>query len=174
MTGTKMRKGISLLEMLGVLLIMSLVTTAMLKPVQTLTAEIPRIDRDFEANSRMSDCVGQLRKDVESAAGLQVYPSVENVAEDMLMIESQGGVIFYQFTKGSVARYKEGEGKSSEHVWKISQGRIEWQIRHEKGEPVGIEVTTSIARKIAGKIRDRLKNSYVLFIGANNVMEVQL
>ena len=94
------------------------------------------------------------------------------------MIGSQDGMICYQFGKGTVVRYRMGEyarkDEDAEYVWEIPNGRIGWEIWYESGESVAVEVTTAISRKIAGKYRDRLQNSYVFFVGANDVMGGQI
>ena len=94
------------------------------------------------------------------------------------MIGLEDGMICYQFGKGTVIRYMMGGADSkvasTEYVWEIPRGRICWKIWHEQGEPAAVEVTTAVARKIAGKMRDRLQNSYVFFVGKNNVVEGQI
>jgi prepilin-type N-terminal cleavage/methylation domain-containing protein len=169
-----MRKGFTLLEMLGVVFILSILMIVTAKPMRNVTVEIPRISRDFETNSSMLDCVRKLRKDVEGAAGMEVYPADESVGGKLLMIGSEDGMICYQFGEGTVVRYKTSGDKGAEYVWKIPNGRIRWQIWHESGAPAAVEVSTSVARKIAGKVRDRLQNSYVFFVGANDAMEGQI
>lgn len=173
-----MRKGITIVEMIGVLFILSILMIVTVKPMRSVTVEIPRITRDFETNSSIFDCVRNLRKDVESATGLQVYPADESVGGGLLMIESQDGMICYQFGKGTVIRYRVGgqasKDNSAEYVWKIPNGRICWEIWQESGESVALEITTAVARKIAGKVRDRLQNSYVFFIGASDAMEEKI
>lgn len=173
-----MRKGFTLIEMLGAVFILSILMVVTAKPIRNVTVEIPRISRDFASNTSMLDCVRKLRKDVEDAAGMEAYPADEAVGGKLLMIGSQDGVICYQFGNSTVVRYIMNEpaskDKSAEYVWKIPYGRIRWQIWHESGEPVAVEVTTAVARKIAGRVRDRLQNSYVFFVGANDAMEGQI
>lgn len=173
-----MRKGITLTEMLAAVFIISILIIVMAKPMRDVTVEIPRINRDFDTNTTMLDCVRNLRKDVENAAEIEVYPTDESVGGKLLMIGSDYGIICYQFDIDAVIKYimndPASKNRTTEHVWKIPQGKIRCQIWHEAGEPVAVEVTTAVARKIAGKLRDRLKNSYVFFIGANDVMEGQI
>ncbi len=170
-----MRKGFTLTELIAVIFILSILMVVTAKPMRNLTVEIPRISRDFETNSSIYDCVRNLRKDVESAAGLQVYPADESVGGKLLLIGSQNGMICYQFGAGTVVRYRindhASKGNSAEYIWKIPNGRISCQVRQESGDTVAIEITTAVARKISGKVRDRLQNSYVFFVGANDAME---
>lgn len=165
----------TLLEMLGAVFILSILMIVTVKPIRNVTVEIPRINRDFSTNSSIFDCISKLRKDVESAVGLQVYPADESVGGKLLMIGSQDGMICYQFGKGTVIRYRTdghaSKDNSAEYIWKIPNGWIRWETWQESGEIVALEITTAVARKIAGKIRDRLQNSYVFFIGASDAME---
>jgi len=167
-----MRKGTTLIEMLWVLFILGLLMLVTVKPMRNISIEIPRISRDFETNTSMLDCIRNLRKDVETAAGMEVYPTDEIVGGKLLMIGSQDGMICYQFGKGTVVRYRVGKyarkDKSTEYVWKIPNGHIGWEIWHESGKPMAVEVTTAVSRKIAGKYRDRLQNAYVFFVRADN------
>lgn len=173
-----MRKGMTLIEMLAVVFILGILMLVTVKPIRNVAVEIPHISLDFETNSSMLDCVGILRKDVEGASGMEVYPSDESVGGKLLMIGSQEGMICYQFGKGTIVRYRMGghasKDKGAEYIWKIATGRIGWEIWHESGEPVAVEVTTAVVRKIAGKYRDRLQNSYVFFVGATAAVEGQI
>ena len=173
-----MRKAFTLTEMLAAIFILAVLMLVLAKPMRNLTVEIPRISRDFETNSRMLDCVNRLRKDIEGCTDLQVYPADENVGGELLMIGSGDSMICYQFAKGTIVRYRMAGASSQvnndEYVWNIPHGRIGWQIWHDSGKTVAIEVTTAVARKIAGKVRDRLKNSYVLFLRANDMTEGQI
>lgn len=170
-----MRKGFLLVEMIGVLMIMTILAIMMVKPMRNITRNIPHIHQDYQSSSIMNDMLDDLRKDVESAKGLMEYQGNTSGNGDMLLIDSPEGVISYSFQDGKVIRFKEiRDGMAisdTQVVWSVPSGKIEWQLRAHNGKDVAVEISTGINRRGPGGMKTNLKNSHVIFFGVNAFSE---
>jgi len=170
-----MRKGVSLIEMIGVMVVMLAVAVILIKPMRNVTRNIPQQYRDYQANSVISGMLDDLRKDVEASTALVQYKGNTAAAADMLVIDSPDGVISYSFAAGKVTRSRDRrEGMTpsdAQRTWDIPGGTFDWKLRDAGGKPVAIEISTGINRRTQSGVKTNLKNSHVIFAGINTFQE---
>ncbi len=172
---TKMRKGIFLVEMMGIMLVMSLLAIMMIKPMRNVTRNIPHMHRDYQINSIINDMLGEMRKDVEMGKKLMRYRGSTRGSADMLLIDSPQGVISYSFQEGRIVKYRDHrEGidvSDAQVVWSVPNGKIDWRLRTHGGKDVAVEISTGVNRRSRSGMKTNLKNSHVLFVGVNTFSE---
>ena len=165
-----MRKAMALLEILVAMFVLSFLMLIVVGPTRRITVEIPRMTRDFEVDSILGDVVNQIRQDVESASAIIDYPGNESVLGRALVIQTPQGEVLYYIADGEIIRH--AQGGETEFTWKVlSTGRLDWEIWYDDEndeDAAAVLVTRAVARKIAGKVRQRLVNSHVFFVGAVN------
>ncbi|MCF7954903.1 MAG: hypothetical protein K9M75_03780 [Phycisphaerae bacterium] len=170
-----MRKGATIIEMIGIMAILLLVAAIIVRPMRNVTRTIPQQYRDYQSNSVISGMLDDLRKDVEASSGLMQYKGNTAAAADMLVIDSPGGVISYSFAEGKVTRscdLTEGMTPSDAHiVWDIPGSAFDWKLREHQGKPVAVEISTGINRRTQSGVKTNLKNSHVIFAGINTLQE---
>jgi hypothetical protein len=172
-----MRKGAFLVEMMGLMGIMVLLTMILVRPMRILTRDIPRQQRDYRANSVISNMLDDLRKDVETANGLMQYKGNAAAGADMLVIDSPDSVISYSFDDNKVTRLCDSQvdikPSDARRIWDIPGGTFDWKVRDYEGNPVAVEISTGINRRTQSRVKTNLKNSHVLFVDVDT-KELQL
>lgn len=161
-----MRKGYTILEMLGVIFIMGILMVVTARPFRNISFEIPHMNKDFNVDASLCDAVEKIRADVESADSVISYPGNESVLGHSLLINTSKGAVLYYTADDEVIRQKQLNG--TEETWKIPKGRLRWNLWYDEVENnvEAVVVTHAVARKIAGKIRERLVNTHVYFVGS--------
>ena len=107
----------------------------------------------------------KIRADVESADSVMSYPGNESVLGHSLLINTSKGAVLYYTADGEIIRQKQWNG--TEEIWKIPKGRLRWKLWYDDGgsNVEAVVVTHAVAREIAGKIRERLVNTHIYFVG---------
>ena len=165
-----MRKGMAIFEMLIAVFVLGFLMLIVAGPTGKITVEIPRMTRDFEIDSSLSDVVEKIRIDVESASAVMTYPGSESFLGEMLVIQTPQGAVSYYIADGEIV--KQVQREKTAFIWKVVPGgRLRWEVWYNgenEQNAVAVQLTHGVARKIAGKVRERLVNSHVFFVGANN------
>jgi len=164
-----MRKASTLIEMLATISILLVIMVACAKPFKNLISGIPRTNRDFQTNSIMLGMLRELRNDVEYAHGLLEYATNEKVGCNMLMIETEDGVVCYELGDGEVTKTTSETNdqlSQSSRTWCLPHVKISWKLRSHNGKKCAVELTTNIERVVSGQREEKLRNSYVYFAGS--------
>lgn len=158
------RKGFTLIEILMMLSIMTVLMFVTAGPTRTLIRDIPRLQKDIETDTVISNIVKTISKDVEAATDAELIGPAAEDAIGTLSLKTDQGNIFYDFKEEQVTR-SVGSIDEAPSIWKIKYGNINWQIiQRDKFKTV--EIKTSIQRKINGKLKNMLKKSHLYFVGA--------
>jgi len=164
-----MRKASTLIEMLAVISILVMLIVACAKPLDTLISGIPRASRDFQTNSVMLGMLRELRGDIEGSNGLLEYATDETIGNNMLLIETEGGIVCYELGDGEVAKttsWVDEQLSQDSRTWSLPRVKISWKLRDHNGKKCAVELTTNIERMVMGKQEEKLRNSYVYFAGS--------
>ena len=164
-----MRKAFMLIEMIVMLSLLLIALFMLTKPMKTVTADMPRMHRDFQTNISVLHMLKQLRTDVETSTGLLACAGDERIAPNLLLIDSCDAIISYQLDDGVVVRTidssdSSGAGHSSTN-WLLPHAKIKWNLAKRGRQPYALEITTGIQRKVMGRWENKLQNSYVFFTG---------
>ncbi len=167
------RKGYLLNEVIIMLGVFTVVMLLSAKPLRMTIVDIPRINRDFQANVSVLHMLRRLRSDIETAVSLPDKVGDLQSGDDILLIESDGGVIAYRLSEDKVVRDKVITDRDVDiqnmETWNIPHADITWKVWKSNGTGYAAEVTTSIKRKVSGNWQKRLKNSHVYFVGMRQV-----
>lgn len=164
-----MRKGFTLIEVLVVIVILPFATIALSRVFATFIRDVPRMTRVVEQNTTVLDMVRQLREDVDSAAGLPEAFAAHRTDGDTLLIERQGDVVCYQAEAGAVARTVLGRAGPAEardvRTWTFPDAVVSWSPWRQEGTPYAVEIRTLVRQRIGSKLKDKMVNTHVLFVG---------
>jgi prepilin-type N-terminal cleavage/methylation domain-containing protein len=164
-----MKKGFSLIEVLVVVIILPFVTIALSRVFATFIRDIPRMTRVVEQNTTVLDMVGQLRQDMDTAIALPDAFGGKRSDSDTLLIQHPQDAICYQFQPGRVDRtvLSPDTQTADENVrtWTFPDAVVEWTPWKQAEISYALEIHTLIRQRIGTKLKDKMVNSYVLFVG---------
>jgi prepilin-type N-terminal cleavage/methylation domain-containing protein len=166
-----MRKGMTLVELLVVIVVLPIFMLAFDKLFKTVAKDLPRSYRVVNENVSLLNMLEKLRQDVDLAKGLPKSYGNYSVSDKQFLIEQVDGVICYRFEDGEVLRYKLIDGKISgseeaEDFWILPHAVIQWRILEQNGNGYAIEVRKQIEHNVLGHLEKKLSNSYVFYVGA--------
>ena len=99
-----MRKAYAIIEMLVMMSFLLVIMLVFTKPLKTLVSDIPRINRDFQTNSKMLVMLKQLQSDVESSKSLLEYSTDKRIGHNLLLMETDNGTICYELGNREVTK----------------------------------------------------------------------
>ncbi len=165
-----MKKAFTLVEMLVVITVLPFVAIAFSGLFATFIRDVPRMTRIVQENTSALDLVRHIRADVDAAVGLP--DSVGDIESDerTLLIAMPEKVIAYRIEDDgvtrSVLRGEEADGQV-EGRWDFRDGVVRWRRWESDGQAEAVEVHTFVRERISGKVREKLANSHVFFVGGS-------
>jgi len=164
-----MRKAFSLIELLGVLVILTMFSLVLTGLFRTLISELPRNERVLDSNTSVQHVLITLRKDIDRAVSLPLSYGELTAGADLVLIECPGGIVSYQLKKDEVVR-RELNGNDdpndlSEVTWKVPDANVRWQVWAKDGIGYALEISTSIDYKYMDRSERKWYNSHVFFAG---------
>ncbi len=165
-----MRKGLSLIQMLVVIVVLPSVMIVISGIFATFIRDIPRDTRLLQQNTTVLDMLGRLHDDMDRAASLPESVGAAHSDEHTLLIELPEHVVCYQLQDGAVTRtVRHQDGQADQEVtgvWQFPQAVISWQ-RWKQGERAyAVELRTHLQQRSDGRLMDKLANSHVYFVNA--------
>ena len=171
------RKGYALLEVIIMLSVLALVTGLLTKAFRVIIVDIPQMYEDFQVNVTVSYMLRRLQNDIETAKSLPDNIGPLQSGDEILLIESNDGVIAYRLDEGKVAKDKVVPGEDVDmqnvYVWNVPRADISWKVWKKRGAGYAVEVTRSIKRKGLGLWEKKLQNSHVYFVGTRRVCSTE-
>lgn len=164
-----MKKAFTLIEVLfiiGTIPIFMLVSSHLFNSV---LRETPRIWKNVQQNTTISNMLSQLESDIDNAQNLpQTYGEFTSDA-NMLLIEQEKTLISYEFNNQQIIRRILNGSQSNseqERKWVIPDGIIQWNVHEKDGKGYSLEITNYIENMQSGRKEEKLTNSHIYFIGA--------
>lgn len=162
------RKGYTLIEVIIMLGVLAVVTGLCTKAFRVIIIDIPQMHKDFQVNVTVSHMLRRLQNDIETAKSLPDNIGGLQSGDDVLLIETDDGVIVYRFNDGKVSKDKVVPGEDVD-MWNVPRADISWKVWKKGGAGYAVEVTRSIKRRVLGNWQKKLKNSHVYFVGIRGV-----
>ena len=159
-----MRKAFTLVEMLVVIMVLPFVAIALSRVFATFIRDVPRLTKVVERNTTVLDMLGQLREDMDRAVALPDAFESDQSDERSLLIELPEGVIRYRMRQGGMARAVLGKEESLERTWDIPHAVVAWSRWTQDETAYALEIRTLVRQRIGTKLKDKMVNSYVLFV----------
>jgi prepilin-type N-terminal cleavage/methylation domain-containing protein len=164
-----MRKAFSLIEVLVVIVVLPLVTIALSRVFATFIRDVPRMTRVVEQNTTVLDMLKQLHDDMDSAMALPETFGTRRSDGDTLLIARPEDVVCYQRADGAVTRTLLSRDAQPEdpdvRTWTFPDAVVAWTPWRQTGTSDALEVRTLVRQRIGSKLKDKMVNSYVLFVG---------
>lgn len=159
-----MRKAFTLIEVLVVISILPVVTLALSRVFATFIRDVPRMARVAERNITVQDMVRQMRDDLDQAVALPDVFGARRSDGRTLLIELPDGVVCYELQDGGGVRsVLDAEGQNS-RTWTFPEAAVTWSRWQENEVAYAVEIQTLVKQTIRSKVKDKLANSYVLFV----------
>jgi prepilin-type N-terminal cleavage/methylation domain-containing protein len=135
-----MRKGMTLLELIGAIVILS-VLAAISGPIfLSMLREPAAATRAVQTDRTLDHMLHRLRQDVQGARGLWAGRGAETL---FLAIRRDGKPIQYEFGGGRAIRFSaEGDPQGA---WDVPGALIEWRSWPTEESPAALEVRTSVS-----------------------------
>ena len=163
-----MRKGLSLLEMLVVLVLFTSISVVLAEVFSTLLGDIPRSCRVVQANTSLLNMLNQMHKDVEIARQLPQSFADYTTNDELFLIELADGMICYQLEDDRIVRRRlTGAGQDSDEgmrVWPVHNGKVEWRVWRKDDNGYAVEIKTHIAYRVRGHWQRKMVNSHLYFM----------
>jgi len=164
-----MRKGMTLVEVLIVMVVLPFVAVAFDVLFRSTLSDIPRSTRLVQENTSLLNMLEQMRQDIGAAKAMPESSGQYTAGEGLLLIEIADGVLGYQLKDGKVLRYRltgrQEEQEENARVWSLPDSQVQWRTWRKDGRGYAVEVRTSIRYKLRSKYQQRMANSHLYFLG---------
>lgn len=164
-----MRKGMTLVEVLIVMVVLPFVAVAFDVLFRSTLSDIPRSTRLVQENTSLLNMLEQMRHDIGAAKAMPESSGQYTAGEGLLLIEIADGVLGYQLKDGKVLRYRltgrQEEQEENARVWSLPDSQVQWRTWRKDGRGYAVEVRTSIRYKLRSKYQQRMANSHLYFLG---------
>jgi len=165
-----MRRGYMLVEMLLVFVVVSAVSVALAGLFVTVLKDIPQSYRITEANTTLLDMLKQMGDDIDRAEELPKSFGQYVSDEKQLLIKSEQKIICYRLQDGRIIRDRlksAGQVNGSDRiVWNVPHGKAEWHVWRKDDKGYAVEVTTYIEQIVRRRLKKKMANSHLYFVGA--------
>ena len=164
-----MRKAFTLVEMVVVLAVLPFVTIALSRIFATFIRDVPRMTRVVERNTTVLDMVRQLRDDMDRAVALPDAIEGRHSDDRTLLVGLPHRVVCYRLGQGRAVRSvlpQDGQAEAQdEHTWTFPDAVVTWSRWKQDETAYAVELHTLVKQRIGSQLKDKLPNSYVLFVG---------
>lgn len=165
-----MRKGFTLAEMVALIVVFTFISLALAPIFATLITDIPGSYRVFQENTSVLNMLKQMRSDIDAAEQLPQSFAGLRTDDELLLIKSADGCIWYQLEEGKVLRGRlteTGRDIGEDKVaWSVPKAKVEWQVWRKNGAAYAVEVRTHIKHNYRGWQQKKMANSHVYFVRA--------
>ena len=163
-----MRKGYLLNEMLVVIAVLAITLGLCTKLLKGVISDIPKMQKDFQSNVSINHMLDRLQNDIEAAIALPKKTAKLDSDEKTLLIALDDSVLVYTLEDDRIVKSKIGPADQTKleiiDTWHAPNAKVSWKVWRNHGNNA-IEVTTYIERNRHGKLKKKLKNSHVYFVG---------
>jgi prepilin-type N-terminal cleavage/methylation domain-containing protein len=159
-----MKKAFTLIEMLVVITILPVVTLALSRVFATFIRDVPRMARVAERNITVSDMIAQMRDDLDHAVALPDAFEARRSDERTLLIALSNNVVCYELQKDGGVRSVLSAGGQDPRIWTFPEAEVTWSRWREDEAAYAVEIHTLVRQTIRSQVKDKLANSYVLFV----------
>jgi hypothetical protein len=164
-----MRNAFALVELLAAMMVIALISITMAALTRPLIIEIPRANHAITANTSVLNMLSRLRDDIEMAVRLPDSLAGGQSDARNLLIQLPDSNVCYTLEEDKVFR-KVLNGKysgKSYQVWSIPEAKINWRRWQRNDESYAVEVCTYIECGQDSRMKTKLANSHVYFVGAS-------
>ena len=162
-----MRKGYTLLELLGLVGIFALIFALSARPIWIMVRQVPHITQMYDLQQQVDSFNVQLRRDVETADALCLEPAGEKADQKALRLHGPGGWVAWRIEPGHVLRtaLDDPNEPSQTRAWTLPHVELDWSLYKDDNQPVGVQLRSWINRPLLGKQEMKFRQSRLYFVG---------
>jgi prepilin-type N-terminal cleavage/methylation domain-containing protein len=164
-----MRKGMTLVEILAVLLVLPFAVMALDALFHTMLSDFPRSLGLVQENATLLNMLERVHQDVSVAKGLPTSFGQHTTNDEVLLIELADGTFCYQLEQGKLIRRnlsldQENDGADT-IVWSLPNSVVQWRVWRKGEKGYAVEVNAYMRHKLRTKYQKKMANSRVYFLG---------
>jgi hypothetical protein len=153
------RRAYALIEILTMIAAIVLLMALSAQPAQTALAEIPRMDRNYQAWIQTTDMLETLREDVENASAVRLAEHSDPNSY-FLMLETSAGPVEYTLADGQAGRTHDGRTSTE---WELPGSRLRVAAWSGNSGTYAVEVTTWVEQRSGSRVSKNFKQTHVFF-----------
>ena len=165
-----MRRGLTLIELVGALPILVIVAVLLSRLFPVLLRDMPRMQRTVQTHNTVRSVLHQLRRDVEAAEALPDWHRGKNAGEETLIVRHPASMVTYRMTDKEIVRRRRPHGRSTPttvtHTWPREKAEIRFRCWMAGDKTYAVEVRSSVRATKHGNTLYKLATAEVLFPGA--------
>lgn len=165
-----MRKGYTIIELLGLAAIVVIIFSLSAKPIWIMTREGPHIDQMYATQDRIDMVCGEIQKDVQGADRIMTLPASRWTGGHTLYCHGPAGWTAWNLQPGWILRLRQATPGSEPQgqSWTLPHAELEWTVYKVDNHPVGVELQTRINRPLLGAQQMKFKQSRLYFMGVQS------
>ncbi len=165
-----MRRGTSLIELVGLLAVLGAVTLLFGITLQTTVGEVPKLQGVAQASRVVSGMLERLRGDIDAAKSLPESHTGKVAGEKLLLIELPEAIVSYKVGKGEIVR-KELRTEASDaagqsYNWPVGKAKVSFHRWESSGFAYAVEVRRAVEYRRQDKTEDKLVNAHVFYLAS--------
>jgi prepilin-type N-terminal cleavage/methylation domain-containing protein len=168
-----MRKGVTLVELLMVLAVLTAFSAAVTGVLHTLIGEIPRAQRMIAEKSTVLEVLDYMQQDMDAALSLPESRWPYHSEPNTIIIERVEGMVVYLVKEDGVMRKElfsnEYNDEPREISWSLDKAKIRGRLLRENQRAYAVEVHAWIEQEVGGRTRRKLENSHIFYLGAASI-----
>ena len=165
-----MRRGVTLIELVAVLPILTIVALLLSRLFPVLVWDVPQMRRTVQTHSTVESVLRQLRGDVEAAEALPDAFSGQTAGDRLLLIRRPTCVVSYQIVDKEIVRrlWQHGADPPAKatHTWPRDKAEICFRRWMAGDKAYAVEVQSSVRATRHGQTLYKLATAAVLYPGA--------
>ena len=166
----KLRHGFTLVEIMVVLAVMAALSLPLAQLSRTLFREMPRSGKAIEAQASLSNCLNQIRRDINIAKSFPEFRlHNEHLNKpNMLLLQYEEGFLltYYQEGEKIIRRLINSDMSFTENQWDVWRGQLEFDVLRKEGDGYAVAVKSYIADRRSGRTEKKMQNSHLYFVNA--------
>ncbi len=164
-----MRRGMLLIELLGLLAIVGAMTLLFGITLRTTVGEVPKLQKVAQVSRVVSGMLARLQEDMDGAESLPGSYGGKEAGEKLLLIKLSPTVVSYEIGEGEIVREELGDGTSisveGSYTWPVGKAKVSFHRWDSSGSTYAVEVQRAVEYRKQDITEDKLVNARVFNLG---------
>lgn len=151
------RRAYSLTEILVIIVILATLITLSVRPLRTMTLEIPRSVGACQTLNITTNVLDLLQSDIEQAE------RIVDFRDSVLTLEHNDGLVRYSFADQQITRHPAMNDSGAEYTWQFACLKSQIHLWSQNNQPYAVELTTWNQQNAMDSQQVRFKQIRVFF-----------
>ena len=165
-----MRRGTSLIELVGMVAVLGPVTLLFGITLRTTVGKVPRLQRVAQASRVVFGMLERLQEDVDTAKSLPEYHAGSTANEKLLLIELPEAIVSYEVGEGEIVRkelrVKDSDTAKQSYTWPVGDAKVSFHRWKSSGSAYAVEVRRAVEYRKQDRTEDKLVNAQVFYLAS--------